>query len=86
MSKAAAVELGPKGIRVNMIHPGGVNTEMAGKSEEELKAYRRVPLQRIGEPDEIAKAAAFFLSDDSSYCTGAELVIDGGMTLGSTEY
>lgn len=86
MSKAAAVELGPKGIRVNMIHPGGVNTEMAGKSEEELDAYRSVPLQRIGDPDEIAKAAAFFLSEDSSYCTGAELVVDGGMTLGSTDY
>jgi 3alpha(or 20beta)-hydroxysteroid dehydrogenase len=86
MSKSAAVELGPKGIRVNMIHPGGVNTEMAGKNEEELKAYQRVPLQRIGEPDEIAKAAAFLLSDDSSYCTGAELVVDGGMTLGSADY
>lgn len=86
MSKAAAVELGPKGIRVNMIHPGGVNTEMAGKSQEELDAYSSVPLQRIGEPDEIAKATAFFLSEDSTYCTGAELVVDGGMTLGSADY
>ncbi|MFC2947768.1 SDR family NAD(P)-dependent oxidoreductase [Virgibacillus sediminis] len=85
MSKAAAVELGPKGIRVNMIHPGGVDTDMATNGEEVPAYYQSVPLGRIGKPMEIAKAVAYFASDDSSYCTGAELVVDGGMTLGNAE-
>ncbi|RIU91359.1 SDR family NAD(P)-dependent oxidoreductase [Oceanobacillus picturae] len=83
MSKSAAIELGPKGIRVNMIHPGGVNTDMAKNGEEVPAYYQTVPLGRIGEPIEIAKAVAFFASDESSYCTGAELIVDGGMTLGN---
>ncbi|MFC4404062.1 SDR family NAD(P)-dependent oxidoreductase [Gracilibacillus xinjiangensis] len=85
MSKAAAVELGPKGIRVNMIHPGGIDTEMATNGEGVPEYYETVPLRRIGRPIEIAKAVAFLASDDSSYCTGTELVVDGGMTLGNSE-
>ncbi|MFD2629477.1 SDR family NAD(P)-dependent oxidoreductase [Oceanobacillus kapialis] len=83
MSKSAAVELGPKGIRVNMIHPGGVDTDMATNGEAVPAYYQSVPLGRIGQPLEIAKAVAFLASDESSYCTGAELVVDGGMTLGN---
>ncbi|MEC5421873.1 glucose 1-dehydrogenase [Virgibacillus sp. C22-A2] len=83
MSKSAAIELGPKGIRVNMIHPGGVDTEMATNGHEVPEYYQTVPLKRIGKPIDIAKAVAYFASDDSSYCTGAELVVDGGMTLGN---
>ncbi len=82
MSKVAAIELGSIGIRVNMIHPGGIKTEMATGGKDVPAFYDSVPLGRIGQPLEIAKAVAFLASDDSSYCTGTELVVDGGMTLG----
>ena len=85
MSKAAAIELGPKGIRVNMIHPGGVETEMATQGEGVPDFYQSIPLGRIGQPVEIARAVAFLASNESSYCTGTEMVIDGGMTLGSAD-
>lgn len=83
MSKAAAIEMGPKGIRVNMIHPGGVETEMATQGQGVPKFYESIPLGRIGQPVEIARAVAFLASEESSYCTGTEIVVDGGMTLGS---
>ncbi|WP_270181353.1 SDR family NAD(P)-dependent oxidoreductase [Alkalihalobacillus sp. CinArs1] len=83
MSKAAAIEVGPKGIRVNMIHPGGVETEMATQGQGVPSFYESIPLGRIGQPIEIARAVAFLASDESSYCTGTEIVVDGGMTLGS---
>ncbi|MCA0970440.1 SDR family oxidoreductase [Halobacillus litoralis] len=85
MSKSAAIELGQKGIRVNMIHPGGVETEMATQGQGVPSFYDSVPLGRIGQPVEIAKVAAFLASDESSYCTGTEIVVDGGMTLGVNE-
>ncbi|WP_138417330.1 SDR family NAD(P)-dependent oxidoreductase [Aquibacillus sediminis] len=85
MSKAAAIELGPKGIRVNMVHPGGVETEMATKGKHVPTYYDSVPLGRIGQPIEIARAVAFLASDESSYCTGTEIVVDGGMTLGTSD-
>lgn len=83
MSKAAAIELGPIGIRVNMIHPGGIETEMATEGKGVPAYYDSVPLGRIGQPLEIARAVAFLASDESSYCTGTEIVVDGGMTLGT---
>lgn len=86
LTRAAALELGPHGIRVNSIHPGGVNTPMTnpqGLSSEELAArFRFVPQQRGCEPEEIAAAVLFLVSDQSSYCNGTELVVDGGMTAG----
>ncbi|MFD2043113.1 SDR family NAD(P)-dependent oxidoreductase [Ornithinibacillus salinisoli] len=85
MSKAAAIELGPKGIRVNMVHPGGVDTEMATQGKHVPVYYDSVPLGRIGQPIEIARAVAFLASDESSYCTGTEIVVDGGMTLGTSD-
>ncbi|TKD72335.1 SDR family NAD(P)-dependent oxidoreductase [Pseudalkalibacillus hwajinpoensis] len=85
MSKAAAIELGPKGIRVNMIHPGGVETNMATQGEGVPEFYSSIPLGRIGQPVEIARAVAFLVSDESSYCTGTEIIVDGGMTLGSAD-
>ncbi|GAB3058415.1 SDR family NAD(P)-dependent oxidoreductase [Virgibacillus ainsalahensis] len=85
MSKAAAIELGQKGIRVNMVHPGGIETEMATQGEGVPDFYNSVPLGRIGQPIEIARAVAFLASDESSYCTGTEIVVDGGMTLGTPE-
>jgi 3alpha(or 20beta)-hydroxysteroid dehydrogenase len=84
MTKAAAVELGGEGIRVNSVHPGGIDTPMVraqGLENFDLdRLFRRIPLARAGRPEEIARAIAFLVSDDSSFCTGAELVVDGGAT------
>ncbi|MFC9555753.1 SDR family NAD(P)-dependent oxidoreductase [Rhodococcus sp. NPDC056960] len=83
MSKAAVGELGPKGIRVNMIHPGGVATEMGAPQGAVPTEYSKAPLGRIGQPREIATVAAFLASDDSSYCSGSEILVDGGWTVGT---
>lgn len=87
MTKAAAMEFGPRGVRVNSIHPGGVFTAMGnpvGMSLEDMnKSYDSVPLQRIGLPQEIAQATVFLASDHASYVCGAELAVDGGWSLGS---
>jgi 3alpha(or 20beta)-hydroxysteroid dehydrogenase len=87
LTKVAAMELGHKGVRVNSVHPGGVDTIMSNfdnSSREEINAkYGNVPLQRIGGPEEIAAASLFLASDDSSYMNGAELVVDGGMIVGA---
>jgi 3alpha(or 20beta)-hydroxysteroid dehydrogenase len=86
MSRAAALELGPHGIRVNTVLPGGVNTPMTnpqGLSSEEVNArFRFVPQQRGCEPEEIAAAVLYLASNQGSYCNGTELVVDGGMTAG----
>jgi 3alpha(or 20beta)-hydroxysteroid dehydrogenase len=83
MSKAAVGELGPKGIRINMIHPGGVATDMGAPAGVVPTVYDKAPLGRIGQPREIATVAAFLASDDSSYCTGSEILVDGGWTVGT---
>jgi 3alpha(or 20beta)-hydroxysteroid dehydrogenase len=84
MTKSAAMELGRKGIRVNSVHPGGVATEMtrAVGDTGESKFYQRLPIPRIGTPEDIANLVLFLASDESSYCTGAEFVIDGGSNAG----
>jgi 3alpha(or 20beta)-hydroxysteroid dehydrogenase len=94
MTKAAAMELGPFGIRVNSIHPGFVHTELgkpAGLGDAEAEAGRRMldefsaratPLGRTGLPDDIAKLALFLASDESSFSTGSEFVADGGLIAG----
>lgn len=87
LTKVAAMELGHKGIRVNSVHPGGVDTVMSNHSGapriEIDKQYGNVPMQRIGGPEEVAAASAFLASDESSYCHGTEIVVDGGMTVGT---
>ena len=81
LTRTAAHELGPLGIRVNSLHPGGVDTAMGwgyeGVDVEQL--YASTPLGRIGQPIEMARLALFLISDESSYCTGGEFVADGGM-------
>jgi 3alpha(or 20beta)-hydroxysteroid dehydrogenase len=85
MTKHAARELARYGIRVNSIHPGLIETAMlhqipgidAGGLED---VVRSVPLRRVGEPGEVARLALFLASDDSSYSTGCEFIIDGGLT------
>lgn len=91
MTKTAAMELGPVGIRVNSIHPGFIRTHM-GSSEvmtpaevhEHLEEYsaRMAPMGRAGGPEEISRLALFLASDESSYSTGSEFVADGGYTAG----
>jgi 3alpha(or 20beta)-hydroxysteroid dehydrogenase len=87
MTKSAALELGQHGIRVNSIHPGGVNTLMGNPAGDDsiAPAFVRLPIARIGEPIEIAYMALFLASNEASYCTGAEFVVDGGWTCGDLE-
>jgi len=85
MTKAAALDLGRFGIRVNSIHPGMIDTEMMtvvtdGSESRYEKMERAIPLGRAAGAGEIASVALFLASDDSSYATGAEFVIDGGIT------
>ena len=81
-SKVTAAQHAKDGIRCNSVHPGPIDTEMLATAfaDEEAKAERlkRVPMQRMGSADEIAKGVLYLASDDSSYVTGSELVIDGG--------
>lgn len=82
LTKTAAIDLGHKGIRVNSIHPGGVDTPMVAGTDTAGKAYQRLPIPRIGTADNVARAVLYLASDESSYTTGAELAIDGGATCG----
>jgi hypothetical protein len=79
MTKTAALEYGKAGIRVNSIHPGGIDTPMTRSDElgemteaDQEAMYGGFALGRVGQPEEVAKLALFLASDDSSYCTGAE--------------
>jgi 3alpha(or 20beta)-hydroxysteroid dehydrogenase len=85
MTKSAAQELGPYGVRVNSIHPGLIETAMLhqlpGIDSGNLDGFlRRIPMGRVAEAEEVAKLALFLASDDSSYSSGSEFIIDGGMT------
>jgi 3alpha(or 20beta)-hydroxysteroid dehydrogenase len=85
MTKVAALELGPNGIRVNSVHPGMIETDMvkdaAGGHDIDLSpAAKRIPLRRMGQPEDVAEVVLFLASDRSSYCTGGEFAVDGGAT------
>ena len=85
ITKSLAKELGPRKIRVNAINPGVVVTEgldAAGITESEFRkqAEARTPLGRVGQPEDIAPAAVFFASSDSSWITGETLVVSGGLS------
>ena len=83
LTKVAAVELGARGIRVNSVHPGIIDTPMNQAPELDDVDWdghvAALPLSRQGQPEDIAKLVLFLCSDDSAYSTGAEFVADGGM-------
>jgi 3alpha(or 20beta)-hydroxysteroid dehydrogenase len=82
MTKKTAVEFGGKNIRVNSVHPGFINTPMMAEAtnEEGGDALSLIPLGRLAEPKEVSQLVLFLASDESSYITGTEHIIDGGMT------
>jgi glucose 1-dehydrogenase len=84
LAKQMAVEWGPDGIRVNTVSPGMTLTPMthSAYTQPGVMAQResRIPLRRIGQPEDIAKAVAFLMSPEAHYITGADIVVDGGLT------
>ncbi|MBT9671482.1 glucose 1-dehydrogenase [Secundilactobacillus kimchicus] len=83
MTKAAALELAHYGIRVNSVHPGVISTPMIHQGDTDAAVaefVKSIPLGRIAEPEEVSKMVLFLASDNSSYSTGSEFVIDGGIS------
>jgi 3alpha(or 20beta)-hydroxysteroid dehydrogenase len=76
LAKSAAIELGPQNIRVNSIHPGFIRTPMTKHFPDDMVT---APLRRPGQPEEVAAFVVFLVSDESSFSTGAEFVVDGGL-------
>ncbi len=84
MTKVAAIELAPRRIRVNSVHPGPINTAMlmgARTPEQHKRRIESVPMKRMGTTEEVSRLVLFLLSDESSFMTGAEITVDGGVSL-----
>ena len=83
LTRTLAAELAPRGIRVNTVVPGFLTEGMTQRMDRQLAEERRshIPLARFGTPEEIAHAVLFLASDDASYITGQQLVVDGGLSL-----
>ena len=83
LTKSAAKELASRGITVNAIAPGFIETEMTEVLPEEVKeaTLKEIPLQKFGKPEDVAKAVAFLASDEAAYITGQVLCVDGGMAM-----
>lgn len=84
LTKSTAIQYAAEGIRVNSVHPGPIATPMTEASRADPERYQRsvnsTPMGRYGQPEDIAYGVLFLASDESSYMTGSELVIDGGYT------
>lgn len=83
LTRSAALEFATKNIRVNSVHPGAVETPMVleatGAQKEAIEQFKNtIPMKRMAKPEEISKLVLFLASDDSSYSTGAEFIVDGG--------
>ncbi|MCW2946542.1 MAG: short-chain dehydrogenase/reductase [Actinoallomurus sp.] len=90
LTKAAARELGEYGIRVNSIHPGGILTalsldpDLVAATADSAEAFlKALPLKRMGRAEEVPALVVFLASDEASYCTGSEILVDGGMLTGA---
>ncbi len=85
LTKNIALEVAEKGIRINGIAPGAINTpmnkEIMGDPQKKKQEEEKIPMRRIGEPEDIAKVAFFLASTDASYITGTTVYVDGGLTL-----
>lgn len=83
LTKSAAREVAARGITVNAVAPGFIETEMTAKLPQDMKEQmmKDIPLKRLGKPEDVAKAVCFLASDDSGYMTGQTLSIDGGMAM-----
>lgn len=83
MTKTAALDYAKDNIRVNSIHPGLIETPILSVLSDEYREIlnNSIPMGRIGKPEEIANLTLFLASDESTYCTGAEFVADGGFTV-----
>jgi 3alpha(or 20beta)-hydroxysteroid dehydrogenase len=86
VAKCAAIELGHHGIRVNSVHPGGIDTPMSNSPEFDAMDkdawYGSMPIPRIGRPEDIAPLLVYLASNESSFCTGTAFIADGGMLAG----
>lgn len=83
LTKAAALQVGRLGIRVNSVHPGVIETPMVteGDAVEQIKQFaKKIPMQRMAQSEEVTNMVLFLASDESSYSTGSEFIIDGGLT------
>ena len=84
LTKTTAIQYAADGIRANSVHPGSVATPMTAERQSDPEILRqseaRIPLGRVGQPEDIAYGVLYFASDESSFVTGSELVIDGGYT------
>ncbi|MFL5759886.1 MAG: SDR family NAD(P)-dependent oxidoreductase [Thermomicrobiales bacterium] len=88
LTQNMAVKYGPKGVRVNCICPGSIETPIWGERVQQdpqifEKLAKWYPLRRVGQPEDVANAALFLASDESSWITGAILAVDGGLTAGN---
>jgi NAD(P)-dependent dehydrogenase (short-subunit alcohol dehydrogenase family) len=85
LAKSLAIDYGPSGVRVNVVAPGAIDTAVMAHVHHDAAALRRVQeksvLDRIGEPEEVARAVLFLASEDASFITGAVLPVDGGWAL-----
>ncbi|MEV6836979.1 glucose 1-dehydrogenase [Streptomyces sp. NPDC051133] len=83
LTKSAALDLAPHGIRVNSVHPGAIDTPMVATAlgaDAGERDWPNVPLRRMGRPEEVAELVLYLVSDASAYVTGAEFAVDGGLT------
>jgi 3alpha(or 20beta)-hydroxysteroid dehydrogenase len=82
LTRVAAMELGPRGIRANVVHPGYIETPMTASAPAAFQGANEAltPLGRVGSPEEVAALMVFLMSDDSAFMSGAEIAVDGGFS------